>query len=218
MGKIHFQTREQQTIFSEVAKYDYFRQHFYFTGGTALSSFYLHHRYSDDLDFFSEKQFSNEEVLRFIEKKSKEFQFTFQARSVEVVYIFNLFFGKKSQLKVDFAYYPHKRVEKGNIIEGLEVDSLIDIAINKIFVISQRGNVKDFVDLYFLLQDFSVWDLMYGAAQKFNAEIDPMLLAADFLKVEDFTFLPKMIKPLSLEELQEFFRKRAQDLGRQSFR
>ena len=24
----------------------------YLTGGTALSRFYLHHRYSDDLDFF----------------------------------------------------------------------------------------------------------------------------------------------------------------------
>jgi Nucleotidyl transferase AbiEii toxin, Type IV TA system len=31
----------------------WFRQHFYLTGGTALSAFYLKHRYSDDLDFFT---------------------------------------------------------------------------------------------------------------------------------------------------------------------
>ena len=29
---------------------------FYLTGGTALAEFYLHHRYSDDLDFFTRKQ------------------------------------------------------------------------------------------------------------------------------------------------------------------
>ena len=29
--------------------------HFYLTGGTALAEFYLHHRLSEDLDFFSEQ-------------------------------------------------------------------------------------------------------------------------------------------------------------------
>ncbi len=32
---------------------------FYFTGGTALSQFYLHHRYSEDLDFFSQTEFNH---------------------------------------------------------------------------------------------------------------------------------------------------------------
>ncbi len=30
--------------------------HFYLTGGTALSRQYLHHRYSDDLDFFLNRE------------------------------------------------------------------------------------------------------------------------------------------------------------------
>ncbi|MBI5729257.1 MAG: nucleotidyl transferase AbiEii/AbiGii toxin family protein [Candidatus Magasanikbacteria bacterium] len=32
-------------------------QYFYLTGGTALAEYYLHHRYSEDLDFFSEASF-----------------------------------------------------------------------------------------------------------------------------------------------------------------
>jgi len=38
---------------------------FYLTGGTALSRFYLHHRFSEDLDFFADN-ISNysDEVLR----------------------------------------------------------------------------------------------------------------------------------------------------------
>lgn len=35
---------------------------FYLTGGTALSAYYLNHRISDDLDFFSEQEFSTTSV------------------------------------------------------------------------------------------------------------------------------------------------------------
>ena len=37
---------------------------FYLTGGTALSAYYLNHRQSDDLDFFSEHDFSTTTVQR----------------------------------------------------------------------------------------------------------------------------------------------------------
>lgn len=33
-----------------------FREKFYFTGGTALAEYYLHHRLSEDLDFFAEEE------------------------------------------------------------------------------------------------------------------------------------------------------------------
>ncbi len=49
MGKIQFISREQKIILDEIDKEEYLSSNFYFTGGTALSSFYLHHRYSDDL-------------------------------------------------------------------------------------------------------------------------------------------------------------------------
>ena len=37
---------------------------YYLTGGTALSAFYLQHRYSDDLDFFTRKRGLLEEDFR----------------------------------------------------------------------------------------------------------------------------------------------------------
>lgn len=39
------------------------RDRFYVTGGTALSAFYLQHRLSEDLDFFTEQTVGIEEVL-----------------------------------------------------------------------------------------------------------------------------------------------------------
>ncbi|HUD44681.1 MAG TPA: nucleotidyl transferase AbiEii/AbiGii toxin family protein [Patescibacteria group bacterium] len=216
MGTLHLLTKEQQTIFDEIVKNDYFRKQFYFTGGTALSAVYLHHRYSDDLDIFSENTLNNQTIFSLIQEWSKKHDFTFQSRFVEVTYIFDLLFSNNTQLKVDFSYYPYKRIEKGNTTEGFNIDSLNDIAINKVVTIQQRNDVKDFVDLYYLLQDFSLWDLIHGVKEKFNIEIDPFLLATDFLKVEDFTFLPRMIKPLTLDELKSFYRLRAKDLGEQS--
>lgn len=218
MGKVQFFTKEQQIILDEVKKSEYLNSNFYFTGGTALSAFYLQHRYSDDLDLFSQKKFDNQVILTLIEEWGRKHKFTLQSRFIEVVYIFNLLFSNKEKLKIDLSYYPYKRLEKGMAVDNLEVDSLLDIAVNKVLTISQRSEVKDFVDLYFLLQKFHVWDLITGAKIKFRREIEPLLLGADFLKVEDFDFLPKMILPLTLEELRAFFRKKAKEVGVRSIK
>jgi len=118
-------------------------------------------------------------------------------------------------LKVDFSQYPYIQLEKPEMIRNIPVDSIVDIATNKLLTISQRTSVKDFVDLYFLLQTHSVYDLMEGVKIKFGIKTEPFLLSADFLKVDSFTFLPRMIKPLTLEELQRFFRAQAVELCRQ---
>lgn len=95
----------------------------------------------------------------------------------------------------------------------MAIDSLKDIGVNKLATIHQRTEVKDFVDLYYLLQKFTFWDLLYGIENKFRLELDLVFAAAGFLRVEKFDFLPKMIKPLTLEELKKFFRLQAREIG-----
>jgi predicted nucleotidyltransferase component of viral defense system len=119
------------------------------------------------------------------------------------------FFTKEQKIILD-------EVKKGIVVSNLEIDSLLDIAVNKMLTISQRSEAKDFVDLYFLLQKFHVWDIITGVKVKFRVEIEPLLLGSDFLKVEDFDFLPKMILPLTLEKLKIFFRQKAQEVGLKS--
>ena len=215
MGQISIITPEQKIILACVAKSDYLRQNFYFTGGTVLSEFYLHHRYSDDLDFFSEEKFDQQVIPTLITEWSEKYNFRFTSRFVEVVYRFDLMFPNKINLKVDFGFYPYKRLEKGTKYQSLEIDTLRDISTNKLMTISQRTNVKDFVDLYFLLMGkYSFWDLLYSAEVKFKKlDIDRLLLAEDFLKVDDFETLPRMIIPITLEELKKFFREKAKELG-----
>lgn len=218
MGKIQFQTREQKIILDEIKQSEFLRTRFYFTGGTALSAIYLHHRYSDDLDFFSEERFDNQTIFTLVEEWAKKNDFTLEARFSEVVYMFNLTFQNKTQLKVDFGYYPYKRVKQVEAIDGIEVDSLLDIAVNKLLILSQRTDVKDFVDLFFLLKKITVWDLIDGVKVKFRVKVDPLILGADFLKIDDFDYLPEMIKPLTLDTLKSFFRQKSKEIAGQSIK
>lgn len=212
MGKIGF-TPLQEKIFKEFSKEE-ISQNFYFTGGTALSVFYLQHRISNDLDFFSEKDFDNGTIFPIIKRISEKLNLPYRFTQREKARIFE--FVKKDRLliKIDFVYYPYKRVEEGKKVGNIKVDSLRDIAANKLLTINQRDDIKDFVDLYFLLEEFTIWDLLYAIEAKFRMKLDTVLIASDFLKVEDFDYLPKMIKPLSLDELRNFFRERAKEIGK----
>ena len=214
MGKIPLFNKEQQLIFDQIITEEKLKKQFYFTGGTVLSSFYLQHRYSEDLDFFSENKYDDKEILSIINLWAKKYKFTYKAQLNQVVYMFDLVFKNKKALKLDFGYYPYKRVEKGRFIDGIEIDSLFDIAINKLATVNQRSSVKDFVDLYYLLDTFTIWDLIQGVKIKFRMEIDHWILASDMMYViEKFKFLPKMIKPLSLDNLKKFYRQKAKELG-----
>lgn len=215
MGQVSILTDKQKIILDRISKSDYLRTNFYFTGGTALSEYYLQHRYSDDLDFFTDQNVDTQVIIDAVTSWAKELNFTFVDKFREVVLICNLNFPDGEQVKVDFGSYKYPRIEPIKEVSGLKIDSLMDIAINKFLTISQRTSVKDFVDLYYLLKDFMLWDLMEGVRVKFRYKTDQYILASDFMKVEDFTVMPRMIKPLTLDELKIFFRTKAIELGKQ---
>ncbi len=212
MGKLNF-TPIQNQFFTKVSQDNNFKSSFYFTGGTALSVFYFNHRYSEDLDFFSEVDFNDELVISFMNKTISALGFNQRYTRRDIARIFEIVKEKDVVLKIDFVNYAFKRLKKGKSYEGVEIDSLLDIGANKIITINQRYDVKDFVDLYFFLKKFTLWDLLYAFEAKFKMEIDLILLASDFLKVETFDFMPRMIKPLKLDDLKKFFREKAKELA-----
>ena len=212
MGRLNF-TPLQKSIFDGFSAKNLARN-FYFTGGTALSVFYLHHRISEDMDFFSEVDFENQLVIDFVTEISKSLNLTYDFTQRYKARVFELQKKGKTKIKIDFVHYPYKRVEEGIKVDNIFVDSLRDIGGNKLLCINQRTDIKDFVDLYFLLKKFSIWDLLYVVEAKFRMEMDMVLIASDFAKVEDFKFLPKMLVPLELSTLQKFFRDQAKEIGK----
>lgn len=206
-------TAIQKTIFDAFSNTN-FCNNFYLTGGTALSVFYFQHRESEDLDFFSESDFDPDLAVEFMEEMALKLNLKLRSTFHERVKIFELVDNNNQLIiKVDFGFYPHPRLQKGVVINGIAVDSLEDIGANKIQTILQRTQVKDFVDLYFLLEKYTVWDLLHFSQVKFRLESDLIWLANSLLKADSFEYLPKMHKPVDLNQLKAFYKDLAKKLG-----
>ena len=73
-------TKQQQLALKLIADTD-LAQHFYFGGGTVLSHYYLQHRYSEDLDFFSQEEFDPQSItisIKSLQDKLKFKSFDYQ--------------------------------------------------------------------------------------------------------------------------------------------
>lgn len=145
-------THAQKQILAILVKDEIFQKHFYLSGGTALSEYYLQHRISEDLDFFSENEI-DKIWLNSLAKKIKK-SVHFGKLDIEESFNRNLVFftTNKVAIKTEFTYYPFTRIEKSITKNGIKIDSLIDIAVNKFFTIYQKPTARHFIDLYFIIK------------------------------------------------------------------
>lgn len=200
-------TSNQTSFLQQCGKSAFIIDNFYLSGGTALTEFYLHHRYSEDLDFFSEKEFDILNVDIFIKKNKEELGVS--TIDFQQAYNRNMFFLSfgKDIVKTEFTYFPFPRIERGPKKYGVEIDSLLDIAVNKLFSIYQRTIARDYIDLYLICKKsaFSIADLTRKAKIKFDWHIDPLQLGTQFIKATDVQDYPRMIKDIAPKEWQNFF-------------
>ena len=214
-------TPQQGQFLKCVAQNKSFNSLFYLTGGTALAAFYLHHRYSEDLDFFSEKEVDLLQITAFVRslKKQLKYKKTEFQKSLNRN-LFFLTFPDGGELKVEFTWFPGVPIEPGKRMQGLKIDSLLDIAVNKAFTIAQNARTRDFIDLYLIFKknpwDFQ--DLLKKARAKFDVYIDPIQIGAQLMKVTAFRDYPRMIVKLNDSDWQNFFIAEAKKLKPKIFR
>jgi hypothetical protein len=149
---------------------------FYLSGGTALA-LQLGHRVSEDLDFFSGQRFDPILLQEAIEK-------TGRLTSTELAEnTLNTFFN---DVKVQFLYYPYPMLENLLEWEGVRLSSLADIACTKMITVSMRGSKKDFVDIYFLLQHFTLDELFNLVSKKYHSvDYNPQHILKSLVYFED---------------------------------
>lgn len=186
---------------------------FYLSGGTALAAFHLRHRFSDDLDFFSFEPIDGQFLHKFI--KCVEKKLGAKSTRYERIFDRNLFFLKLNdgELKIEFSQYPFKQLSKVELQRCLRVDSLRDIAANKLMALLDRFDPKDFVDLFFLLHQFSLEKIKKDAEKKFGSKIDNIFLGSELAKAQRIKALPMMLRPLTINELKVFFIELARQVG-----
>lgn len=200
-SRVEILTPLQRQVLDTLFAQEAFARSFYLTGGTALAAFHLFHRYSDDLDLFT-----NEPQMEFVWPMLQGLQprlgFTVESREPRFI---RLRFAEG--LRVDVVQDVPLRFGLPVRQGAWTVDGLENITVNKITAIQGRLDVKDYVDLYLVLKDRPVEELfmwLTKAKQK-DASIDPFVWSRVIGDVDTFRVLPRMIVPVSLEELVRFF-------------
>lgn len=181
---------------------------FYLTGGTALSAFYLQHRYSLDLDFFTADPTAVARVPPLMQNIAQqlEAEVTF-TRTLDTFLECFLRSGKDERVEMDFALESPFRLQplERNPELQILVDNVTDIACNKLSALFGRAEPKDFVDVYFLCQELFTFDQLLELTRQKHLGIDDYWLAVALRRIERVEILPRMIKPVTLEELKTFF-------------
>lgn len=215
MGKTSILKRHHTKFLELVIREPYILKRFYWTGGTVLSEFYLHHRESEDIDLFSEHQEIHvPSINKFVSLAGKKLgakEIAFKRYLGLYSYVLQL---PHVQLKVDFNYYPFPRIQKGRTWNGLPIDSLEDITANKIHTIYTRARDRDFVDLFFIMKDkkFDLKKMVALAKIKFDWHIDPIQLGQTFTQIVTLKDVPRMIVPFNRKEIEIFFLEEAKKL------
>ncbi len=176
-----------------------FRENFYLTGGTALSAFYLHHRYSDDLDFFTHAK-SMEFLWPLVQRVLAGFEYRPERRFPDFLRL------SVQGLQVDFVRDVPFRVGAPRPVGGWMVDTVENITVNKVTAILNRLDAKDYVDLYLLLKEQPVRIMgLFQDALKKDASIDPFVWSRVIGDAANLRVMPRMIVLLRLDDVKKFY-------------
>jgi hypothetical protein len=179
-------------------------QDFYLTGGTALSAFYLQHRYSVDLDLFTHGDNPFQKADEFVNAACA--QLNISCRAVESTPFFKHFKvgSPESLLTLHFSKDVPFRVKPPNRFDEILVDSIEDITTNKICATLGRTEIKDLIDLYFLDKaGYSIAGYFELAQQK-DGGLAYVTLAYTLSQFDISKIPPFMIKPLTVDELKQY--------------
>lgn len=132
---------------------------FILVGGTGLS-LQIGHRKSIDIDLFTTSEFDVHQLLQHVEYT---YQFSMQFMHGKTLK------GIINHVFVDFIYHPYPIIRPSKAIDGISIISKEDIAAMKLNAITTNGTrVKDFIDIYFLLKEFTLNEILNFYAEKYN--------------------------------------------------
>jgi len=179
---------------------------FNLVGGTTLS-LKLGHRMSVDIDLFTDKDFDAHQISHHLAQ-------TYDAENIKSLK--NDIFCFINGIKVNILAHQYPILNKVEKVDGIRMLSLPDIGAMKLKAILHSGTrLKDFVDMYFLLEQLLLQKITEGFVQKYpdvNLQMphNVLLYFEDFNKKEKINFLGKEI---SLKEMESRLRAAVANTG-----
>lgn len=139
---------------------------FNLVGGTSLA-LQIGHRFSVDIDMFGIAEIDE---FEFVDELSNFGKVIVIKKSKNVLIL------SVNGIKVDFVNYKYPLIEEITIVENIRLASDKDIAAMKLNAIAGRGSRKDFIDLHFLLQKYSLKEMIYFYNNKYADGSEFMVL------------------------------------------
>lgn len=143
-------------ILNQIASLSFLKT-FYLSGGTALA-LHLGHRESEDLDFFSKTDFDPARIQMELEKITKITGVEQDKGTLNC---------HASSVQLQFLHYPYNLLNDAILWNQIQIASIEDIACTKLLTIGSRGSKKDFIDIYFILKQYTLSDLFKLLQQKY---------------------------------------------------
>jgi len=184
-------------------------QPFYLAGGTAIA-LHLGHRISVDLDFYSRDHFD----VNMLEMKLQDIPGYRRDRLAE-----DTLLGALGDLRISFFWYRYNLLEEPLLALDTHILQLPDLAAMKIEAIGQRNVRRDFIDLYFLAKQANIPPekaIEYHRKKYagFNINLMHLILSLGYFEDADGNEMPKMLMPVSWEEVKQYFLRESQSLAR----
>ena len=180
---------------------------FFLTGGTALAECYLHHRLSEDLDFFTQEPGRVPRGIESVRTAAAEMGVPCRVTRTDATFAECFLEHASGPLKVRLAEDAPARLRpvRTDLPLGFPVDHELDIACNKISALFDRAAERDYVDVFFIHRELIPLPDILCALPGKHVGVEPYWLSQAFERVAAVNTLPRMLKPLSLEELKAFF-------------
>ncbi|MCK4781766.1 nucleotidyl transferase AbiEii/AbiGii toxin family protein [Candidatus Parcubacteria bacterium] len=171
---------------------------FYLAGGTALALQYGH-RKSIDLDWFNQKDFDTAKLKKDLAQLGKIIIDSEEKNTLNLTI---------NNVKLSFLGYPYKLLFPFVKWRGIKLADPRDIACMKLDAVSSRGAKKDFIDLYFILKDCSLVELMRFFNKKYQKiEYNQLhiLKSLVYFVEADSEPMPIMLQEIDWQEVKKYF-------------
>ena len=136
-----------------------FTPQFSLVGGTA-AALQLGHRRSIDFDLFSREEFNNDQMLTIMIK----------------------------DIKLTFYAYPYQIPYAKKFEQVIKMPDLLTLAAMKAYALGHRAKWKDYVDLYFILQEYQFKEIVNKAKRIFKGQFNEKLFREQLSYFEDINY------------------------------
>jgi predicted nucleotidyltransferase component of viral defense system len=185
---------EQLRLFEKLSSQSFIND-FYLAGGTCLA-LQIGHRQSVDFDFFIPADFQTSDIVNILTQLG-----SYQRENEER----NTINGSLNGVRISFFGYRYNIIDDFTIFNNIRLAGMKDIAAMKLEAIAGRGSKKDFIDMFFLLQQYTLEEIFSFHSQKYGAGLSNQyhhLKSLVYFADAESEAMPLMIKPVIWEDVK----------------